>query len=213
MKTKYPEFIPLQLFEDFFNGRKNDAFKLPTFQPTDEIIIISDYCGDRPEDEYDVYSFYITNRATLELLVPEIIDFREKEPHLRSTSFIEFKELRKDRVRQRCLAKFLRLFDNKKGIVLTILTPKKSKTFFGNYENDFVKIIERNGWGKWRPHIIRKLTNISFLLVFIINEFVQSSNKLTWYSDRDPIFGNTVISKENALNIVKLIFKEFNLSF
>lgn len=191
----------IELFTEFFNNLKKSGLNLPEFISTKEIIIFSDYSGERKEDRYNSYSFYLLDKSSALNACWDILKLREAEPEWKDNSFIEYKKLTKDKVRRRILPSFLRIFDQFEGIVITVLIEKKSPNYFMRVSDQDVRFIESRGLGSWTPDILRKSSNVLSILAFLIKRFLDDDKFFTWYSDRDDIFGADQLKRNNTLNL------------
>jgi hypothetical protein len=96
----------LDLFDKYFNEVETRGISMPKFRHATEVIIFSDYSGERKEDNYFSYSFYIVEFRSILNATDEIFNLRNKESEWKDNSFIEYKKLNKDKVRRRILPQF-----------------------------------------------------------------------------------------------------------
>lgn len=199
----------IELLFEFFHKLETDGFLSPDFSNSKEIIIFSDYAGERKEDKYYSYSFYITDRDSTLNAVFDLLDLRKNEPEWKETSFIEYKKLKKDKVRRRILPEFLNLFDNYKGLIVTVLIEKTSPNYFMKVSGKEAEHLNNLGLGSWKPEILRKLSNILTIVAFLVKRFLDKNKDFYWYSDRDDIFGANQSKGDKTLNMFSLFLKTF----
>ncbi len=186
MKIKSPA---IELLHEFFDELKTRGLPLPEFTNSEEIIVFSDYSGERSDDKHYSYSFYIVDRDSTLDAAMAILELRKRESEWNDNSFIEYKKLNKDKVRRRILPQFLRIFDNYEGLVITVLIEKTSPNYFMSVSEVEAQSIDKLGLGSWKTEILRKSSNILSILAFLAKRFLNEKRMLTWYSDRDDIFG------------------------
>lgn len=202
----------IELLNDFFDDLNRKGFQFPDFTNEKEIIIFSDYSGDRTEDNYYAYAYYIVDSSAMLDAAGHIMAFRHKNPGLRDTSFIEYKKLNRSPLRQKLLPHFLGIFDQIKGLVITILVDKKAPDYFFKVNDEQAKKIYELGGGQWKPEILRKQSNIFSLLAFLVKRFLDSRATFTWYSDRDPIFGSNQITKALTLELLSKFLAAYEVN-
>lgn len=178
----------IDLLREFFQSLKSKGFELPSFQRSSEVIVFSDYAGERNEDSYKSYSFLILDKLSSLEVCHKIIELRETEREWKDGSFIEYKKMG-DKVRSRILPRFLKIFDDVEGMILTVLIDKKSPHYFTRVTHKEAKKIEELGLGRWKVHILRKISDVLSILSFLEKYFLDEKTSIIWYSDRDDIFG------------------------
>jgi hypothetical protein len=206
MKIKIPS---IELLEDFFGQLKTRGLILPEFKGSEGIIIFSDYSGERSYDKHYSYSFYIVDESSAANACGEILNLRKSEPEWKDKSFIEYKKLRKDKVRTRILPKFLRIFDMFEGLVITIIIDKDSPDYFIKVYDEEAKAMEKLGYGAWKTEILTKSSNILSILAFLTKRFLNEERSLTWYSDRDDIFGANQLKRNETLDMFSQFLQIF----
>jgi len=202
----------IELLNEFFDELKTRNFLFPDFTNDNEVIIFSDYSGERPEDKYYSYSFYLIDSTSALGAAANIMDLRKREPLWKNDSFIEYKKLNRSKMKQRILPHFLNIFDQIKGLVLTVFVDKTAPNYFLKVSDDEAKKIKDFGGGDWKTEILRKKGNIFSLLAFLVKRFLSEQTKLTWYSDRDPIFGTGQIKKDYTLDLLSKFLTAYEVS-
>ncbi len=202
----------IELLNEFFDELEGRNFAFPNFLNSTEVVIFSDYAGERPEDEYYAYSFYLIDSATSIDATSQIMALRNKEPQWVNNSFIEYKNVSKDKVRKRILPYFLNIFDNLDGLVITFLIDKKSPNYFLKVSDHQAELIKQLGLGSWKTEILRKSANILSLLALLVKRFLNEETVFTWYSDRDDIFGAEQSKKSHTLDMLSKFLEIYEVN-
>ena len=80
----------IELWDGFFDGLETKGFNLPKFSDTDEIMIFSDYAGERSDDKFFAYSFYVIDKLTFTRAVADLTRLRKSEPAWKSNMWFMY---------------------------------------------------------------------------------------------------------------------------
>lgn len=201
----------IEMLNEHFDELEQKGIVLPNFNNSSEIIIISDYSGERREDTFNAYSFLVLDKASYLKVIPAIQKLRAQEPEWKDNSFMEYKKIKRDRVRLRVLKDFIRLIDDVNGLLFNVLLDKESFDFFQKVTDEDLKEMKEKKYGEWKKHIFQKSINILYIISFLMKRFSSEKNHLTWYSDKDDIFGANQAQVENTLDILSVFLNKFEV--
>lgn len=197
-KMLYSEF-PLSHIVEAFNEYKESLTDFRNRFSIDYMMIVTDFAGDRSQDIQNLYGFLI-------LPVSEAVIFKDRVEVLIDSlkgltieNAFEYKKLKKCSIRRRSLDDFLNLVNEIDGFLLTFVVDKElQKSNIGEYLKEHFEL-ELNQNLSNKAAIV--LTCITYLF-----EVFGNGRKMTWYTDRDDIFGgNLELQKEQALSVIKSI--------
>lgn len=180
------------------------------FRNKEQLYIISDYSGDRKEDNFNVHSFLITDDIEISQHTFRMEKFRQAED-VPTNSFFDYKKIWRDKKTMRLLPKYLKLVDEIDGLLLVFLIDKKLNVEWYKYE--LIKIFEDKGLGKWKPHILRKLIETSSILSFICSKVVSKYRRIYWLTDEDARIGYNNHQRDGFKRIIKAFFKYFKITY
>jgi hypothetical protein len=178
----------------------------------ENILIVSDYSGDRKEDNFYVHSFLITNIPEGAMHISRMYAFRDSNPDLPNNSFFEFKSIKKDKLRKRLLPEFLTISDKLDGLLVVFLEEKQCK-WLGNLDGEISKKLKGMNLGDWKSHISRKMLTTFILGAFLASKIPRRDRNLIWISDRDSRIGDNESQQFYSMEIFKIVFNLFDTEF
>lgn len=203
---------PLNYLEDIYNEVLSQDFPNLEFGgdgPLSDILIVSDYSGDRKEDTFYVYSLLITDMKEGAAYVSMMRKFRNSNPSLPDNSFFEFKNLRGDKLRQRLFPKFLKICNEINGLLVVFLIEKNCE-WVGKTNNEILKKLKDLDLGNWTPSISEKMLTTFVLVSFLASKIPNRDKNLLWLSDRDTRIGDNENLRGKAFEVFKMVNKAFN---
>lgn len=206
------KFPSIDLLDEVLTSLESRGVQLPRFEKSEHVLIFSDYSGERKNDRYSSYSFYVIGEESVKAAIPEIANLRASEIEWHPGSFMEFKKINGDNVRKRILPRFLSIFDHYEGIVLTVLIDKNAPDYFMIVNHAQEKFMYEKGYGDFKVPIRRKCANVLSVLSFLIGRFLTHAKKITWYSDRDDIFGANQSQKNETMKTFQRFLEVFDVS-
>jgi hypothetical protein len=205
------EIKPYLLLDNCFSNLQENGIILPDFSNSKRVVCFTDFAGERAEDSHYSYSFMLIDDNEMNKAVERIFMLRNQEKEWKENSLIEFKKLKKDKVRQRLLPQFLQLFDDSKALLIIFLIEKDSPHYFFQQKSETSSVLNELGYGNWKPSIIRKFNDILAIQAYLIKRFLNKETHYTWYSDRDDIFGAMGKYKIGLMDLVATYFEKYGV--
>lgn len=203
---------PLNYLEDIYNEVLSQDFPNLEFGgdgPLSDILIVSDYSGDRKEDTFYIYSLLLTDMKEGAAHVSMMRKFRNSNPSLPDNSFFEFKNLRGDKLRQRLFPEFLKICNKINGLLVVFLIEKNCE-WVGKTNNEILKKLKDLGLSNWSPPISEKMLTTFILVSFLASKISNKDKNLVWLSDRDTRIGDNEKLRYNSFEVFKMVFRAFN---
>lgn len=176
-----------QAFSEVMDAIEASGNCLPDFSTAESIFCFSDYAGDRTSDNHHVYSFLFFDYKASGAFKNETELLRAKENAWNHHSFIEYKKIPSDKVRARILPDFLKAADLLRGLLIVVYVEKEVGSLFDPEDGNLADLVEKDGLGAWKGHIVEKLFQVLFFQVSIASRLLKEQHKYFWYSDRDAI--------------------------
>jgi hypothetical protein len=77
--------------------------------------------------------------------------------------------------------------------------------------NNDVRQIDDHGLGTWKIQLLRKISNILTIMALLTKRLLNENIALTWYSDRDDIFGANQSKRAKTLDILSQFLHVFEV--
>lgn len=203
--------ILIKLLDSYFqNEYANGNFQLPEMNTmgNESIAIFSDYGGEHKGSKYNSYSFLFCSWNHTYPIVNDLKKIRNKFNLVKKE--ISFKSLSHGPT-SRVLDDYLNTLNKDvHGFLLTVLIEKNISPLFVGKENEYLlQEIENMGLGRWHRNTAEKLMRIMHLIGYILPLIANSSAKIIWMSDKDPVIQNNEMF-ENALKILPKVLKIYS---
>lgn len=203
----------IKYLEEIYKEALESSFINSDFSHKKRVLVVSDYSGDRLEDNYNGYSFLFTDVEEGARHVMRMIEFRNSEPHLSVNSHFEYKKIWQDDLRRRLLPKNLDITDKLNGILVIFLIDKNFEWFTSGKSETISEFYKRMGFGEWKPHIAKKMLETFVLLAFLLSKIDTQKKEFTWLGDRDSRIGDNSIQQENSIKALINVFATFQIRF
>jgi len=167
--------------------QERDQTRFPTFDPSDSLIIASDYSGEHKQSVLYCYAFLITTHRSVMMWHAECQELR-RHSALRKRR-MAFKSLR-DGVRQRVLPRYLGVAGALHGILVTLLVDKRLESLFEHAANLDMSRPEFAPYAHWRAPSLEKLLRVTHVLGFLVAGMSRPMQDVLWVTDQDEIAAN-----------------------
>lgn len=212
MKNILKQRTPIKYLEKIFENNLKQDFDLIWNSKNSNLLSVSDYSGDRPCDNYSVYSFLLVDKMEAPLFLVDMINLRRNEPYLNPKSYFEFKKIEGDNVRTRLFHTFLSKLEKVKGALIVFLIQKDFDWLKLSDRNLSQYLIEEN-LGSWASHVLKNKIETLILNGFLISKLDSKFEDITWLTDRDARIGSNSDLINYTEKILKKVFNLFELKY
>jgi hypothetical protein len=176
----------------------------PTFNPTEPLVIISDYGGSHQGSRFETYSFLFTQPSSL----PEWNTFRLfiREKYRFQVGRMAYKKLNNRECGEACFP-WLTAADQLNGLLITFAIDRSLGSRFNKAELAVLRQVRTDLAGSPRKTIERMFLVCHFIAVVLAGLW-SASQEVIWITDQDDIAANEKLqsSLEETLQNVALMY-------